>query len=191
MYLVLGEPGTGKTLLGMTFLKEGLANGEDVLFIHGEEAKKDMLLNGAAVGIDLDSAEDELLLEDIDHRGTELVAVDGTEGYQLSLQGDQGDVIRSLHALSRHLTARNVTVVVIDQSDQSAGLRTPTQKNFSYLVGNVVALNDIEREGHKERIASVMKKRIGDHEETARPYTLRKDGVEMREPERATEGFLT
>ena len=35
MYLVSGEPGTGKTTTGYHFLEDGLANGETVLHIHG------------------------------------------------------------------------------------------------------------------------------------------------------------
>jgi circadian clock protein KaiC len=57
MYLVLGKPGTGKTLLGMSFLETGIENGENVLYIHGEESKAEILVNGGQVGIDLADAD--------------------------------------------------------------------------------------------------------------------------------------
>ncbi len=57
MYLVAGEPGTGKTTLGMEFLRAGLDGGEDVLFIHGEESKRSILANSAEFGIDLAGAD--------------------------------------------------------------------------------------------------------------------------------------
>lgn len=57
MYLVHGQPGTGKTLLGMHFLEEGLKNDETVLFIHGEESRREILANGFAVNIDISNAE--------------------------------------------------------------------------------------------------------------------------------------
>jgi circadian clock protein KaiC len=57
LYLVLGEPGTGKTLLGTEFLSEGLADDETVLFIHGEESVGDLRANAAELGIDIEGAE--------------------------------------------------------------------------------------------------------------------------------------
>lgn len=56
MYLVYGEPGVGKTLLGMHFLEAGLERDETVLFVHGEESREELLVNGAELGIDLDGA---------------------------------------------------------------------------------------------------------------------------------------
>ncbi len=38
LYLVVGRPGTGKTLLGMEFLQTGIQADETVLFVHGEVA---------------------------------------------------------------------------------------------------------------------------------------------------------
>lgn len=57
LYLVCGRPGTGKTLLGMHFLEEGLERDETVLFIHGEESRDEILTNGAELGIDVSDAE--------------------------------------------------------------------------------------------------------------------------------------
>lgn len=57
LYLVAGEPGTGKTLLGMEFLREGLEAGDTVLFIHGEESREDLVANAAELSIDLDGVE--------------------------------------------------------------------------------------------------------------------------------------
>ncbi|SNZ05132.1 circadian clock protein KaiC [Natronoarchaeum philippinense] len=57
LYLVLGEPGTGKTTLGMEFLSAGLERDETVLLIHGEESKGGHLTNAAQFDIDLSDAE--------------------------------------------------------------------------------------------------------------------------------------
>ena len=57
MYLVCGRPGTGKTILGMHFLEEGLGRGETVLFVHGEESREEILTNAATIGIDITDAE--------------------------------------------------------------------------------------------------------------------------------------
>jgi circadian clock protein KaiC len=57
MYLISGEPGTGKTTIGLHFLEEGLANDETGLFIHGEESASEILQNAAQFNIDISSAE--------------------------------------------------------------------------------------------------------------------------------------
>ncbi|MBX0298221.1 ATPase domain-containing protein [Haloarcula nitratireducens] len=57
IYLVLGSPGTGKTLLGSKFLSTGLENDENVLFIHGEESRADLCLNAEELGINLDGVD--------------------------------------------------------------------------------------------------------------------------------------
>ncbi|ELZ80557.1 circadian clock protein, KaiC [Haloferax larsenii JCM 13917] len=56
-YLVRGAPGTGKTILGMHFLKEGIDNGESALFVNLEESESDVRSNAASLGIDLSGVE--------------------------------------------------------------------------------------------------------------------------------------
>lgn len=57
MYLVTGDPGTGKTTLCFHFLQAGLGNGERTLCIHGEESAAEIRENAAQFGIDLDDVE--------------------------------------------------------------------------------------------------------------------------------------
>ena len=205
-----GPTGVGKTTFAAQLLEAVTRAGHPASMYQFEEGVEMVRHRSASLGIDIDDRENSLLTlaeiepltlspeefarevkRDVDERGTELVVIDGTEGYQLSLHGEDTDIVGSLHALCRYLTGRNVTVVLIDQSDQSDGMTEPTSKNFSYLADNVVVLNYIERDGRKERIAGVMKKRLGNHEETVRPYTLGTDGIEMRDPETAIGDFLT
>lgn len=57
VYLVSGKPGSGKTMMGMHFLEEGLQNGEKALFIHGEESQQELVTNAASVGIDIEETD--------------------------------------------------------------------------------------------------------------------------------------
>lgn len=56
LYLVVGVPGTGKTTLGMHFLRAGLDADENVLLIHGEESQADISVNAAQLNIDIADA---------------------------------------------------------------------------------------------------------------------------------------
>ncbi|MFB6183897.1 MAG: ATPase domain-containing protein [Haloarculaceae archaeon] len=52
-YLVRGEPGAGKTILGFHYLTAGVDAGEQVLFINLEEPTADIEANAASLGFDL------------------------------------------------------------------------------------------------------------------------------------------
>ncbi|MCX8026439.1 MAG: hypothetical protein N3A62_01105 [Thermodesulfovibrionales bacterium] len=56
-YLVRGGPGTGKTTLGLHFLKAGVANNERVLFISLEENEQSIRANASKIGIDISGIE--------------------------------------------------------------------------------------------------------------------------------------
>ncbi|SIR82379.1 circadian clock protein KaiC [Haladaptatus litoreus] len=52
-YLVRGDPGTGKTILGMNYLTTGVEAGETVLFVNLEESEEDIRDNASTLDIDL------------------------------------------------------------------------------------------------------------------------------------------
>lgn len=52
-YLVRGDPGTGKTILGLHFLTAGAAQGETTLFINLEETTEEITQNADKLGFDL------------------------------------------------------------------------------------------------------------------------------------------
>lgn len=52
-YLLRGEPGTGKTILGLHYLTAGIAHDETPLFINLEETTEDIKQNAASLGFDL------------------------------------------------------------------------------------------------------------------------------------------
>jgi circadian clock protein KaiC len=56
-YMATGDPGTGKTLLGLHFLTAGRDAGKTGLFVNLEEPTADVQLNAAGFGFDLDGIE--------------------------------------------------------------------------------------------------------------------------------------
>jgi len=56
-YLVRGEPGTGKTILGLHYLTAGAANDENCLFVHLEEPERNIRDNATTLGLDLSGIE--------------------------------------------------------------------------------------------------------------------------------------
>ena len=57
LFLVQGNPGTGKTTIGLSFLREGARRGERGLYITLSESKEELLVVGKAHGWNLDDFE--------------------------------------------------------------------------------------------------------------------------------------
>ncbi|AWB26920.1 ATPase domain-containing protein [Halococcoides cellulosivorans] len=56
-YMIRGEPGAGKTTLGLHFLTEGIENGESTLYVNLEEDEDDITRNAESLGFDLSEVE--------------------------------------------------------------------------------------------------------------------------------------
>lgn len=56
-YMVRGQPGTGKSVLGLHFLTEATVDGNEALYINLEEAEADIRDNATSLGFDLDGIE--------------------------------------------------------------------------------------------------------------------------------------
>ncbi|PHQ37745.1 recombinase RecA [Halorubrum persicum] len=56
-YMVRGQAGSGKTMLGFHYLQQGIDEGETALFINLEEDIRDLKENAAALGFDTDAIE--------------------------------------------------------------------------------------------------------------------------------------
>src|ERR1044072_577749 len=68
LYLVQGEPGTGKTTLGMRFILEGVSRGEAGLYITLSESKEELESAAASHGWSLD----DVIIQDLTISGDSL-----------------------------------------------------------------------------------------------------------------------
>jgi circadian clock protein KaiC len=126
----------------------------------------------------------------VEERGVEVVVIDGVSGYKQALHGNRADTTRKLHALTRYLKSVNVSVVLVDELSQVTGLREATGEGISYLADNLVFMNYVEREGRIERVVGVLKKRLGDFEETLRGFDITGDGIQVAGPVEDVHGIL-
>jgi circadian clock protein KaiC len=55
LYLIEGDPGTGKTTLALQFLMEGVRAGETALYITLSESKRELLIAAESHGWNLDN----------------------------------------------------------------------------------------------------------------------------------------
>lgn len=208
--VVSGPTGVGKTTTGTQFLSETAARGERAAVFLLEESVDTFEHRSEAIGLPVSDlrADGRLAVEaveplavspqefaqrvrrEVERHDTEVVMIDGARGYTLSMQGEEDDLVRELHALGRYLKNMGVTVVLIDEIDTVTGEFQATNSGISYLADNVVFLSYLEMDGELRKVAGVLKKRVGDFERTLREFRITETGIAVGEPLTGLRGVL-
>jgi len=104
-YLVVGEPGTGKTVFGLQFLHRGLIDGEMVLYVTVDEKPSDIIEQAASLGW--------ILPPYIEKK--KLLILDASAYVNSNTGENQGkDIQKIATELNNHIKRTGVTRVVID-----------------------------------------------------------------------------
>ncbi|RYE32409.1 MAG: circadian clock protein KaiC [Hyphomicrobiales bacterium] len=198
--LVLGPAGTGKSLLGLTFIEGAISRGESAgLFVFDEELG--LLFDRAKkLGIDLQAMVDggKLFVEQVDaaemspgefaervrrcveEHGVRTVIIDSLNGYQAAMPHEQALVLH-IHELLQYLNRQGATTfLTVAQHGLVGDMNTPV--DVTYLADTVILLRYFEALGRVRRAISIVKKRTGGHEDTIREYRIDGRGITLGEP---------
>jgi circadian clock protein KaiC len=209
--ILSGPSGVGKSTTATEFLETVASGGNNAVAYLFEESKNMFVRRSETFDIPVTDLCDRgtLELESIDpltqsaeefgqraraqveERDVDLVVIDGIDGYKSSLYGEERMLARKLHALTRYLKNTNVAVVLIDEIGEMTGLQSPTSSNISYIADNIMFLKYVELNGQLKRVAGVVKKRIGDFEDTLREFAVTGDGITVDEPITDLQGILS
>jgi len=208
--IVSGPTGVGKTTTATLFAQAAAQRGERAAIYMFEESPATFRQRSSALGIpveDLEASEDlhvqevepltrsaeefaQMVREQVEQRDTEVVVLDGINGYKLSIQGDEEPLIRKLHALGRYLKNMGVTVIFVDEVDTVTGNFQATNVGISYLADNVLFLRHVELDGRLRKVIGVLKKRVSDFESTLREFELAEGEISVGEPMTDVRGLL-
>lgn len=175
---MMGHPGTGKTLMGLNFLNEGVRLGEPCLMLGFYESIPRLVLKAKAVGMDLQPAVhndkldiiwlppleylmDELagrVLENIDRRGVTRLFVDGIEGFE-AITVHPERVASFMLALVSELRIRNVTTLFTQELSYFQDVSKSGGLPSSALYENIFMLKNREIAEKGYRQISVVKLR--------------------------------
>jgi circadian clock protein KaiC len=206
--LVLGPAGTGKSVIGLTFIRTAVERGEcAALFVFDEEVGL-LVSRAKAIGIDLQAMIDarHLVLEQVDAaeltpgeftervrrcvevNGARTVIIDSLNGYQAAMPGEHALVLH-MHELLQYLNRQGATTfLTVAQHGLVGDMRTPV--DVTYLADTVILLRYFEATGQVRRAISVIKKRTGAHEHSIREYRIGSGGVTVGEPLMNFQGVL-
>jgi circadian clock protein KaiC len=210
--LVAGPAGTGKTLLAMQFIAEGVRRGEPGVIAVFEEQPDRYLDRARHAGIDLaamvaenkvrvlylrpvDLSVDETLhtIQALaDEIGAQRVVFDSLSGFELAIAPSFREEFReSFYRMAGTLSIVGITVLMTVEVIESFTDLCFSPHAISFLVDDIVLQRYVELDGKLERMIAVIKMRGGDHDHELRRYQITASGLVVGEPLQGYRGLLT
>jgi circadian clock protein KaiC len=207
---ISGPPGVGKTTLGATYATQAAdEHGRSAIYLF-EERIETFLHRCRSLGIPVNELREQDLLSihvieplahspeefahtvryEVEKNGTETVLIDGIGGYISAIQGEEDELDRELHALTRYLCNREVTVFVTDAIHQITGISAGTSRQISPIADNLMFLSYVEIRGSLQKVVGVLKKRAGGFEHTLREFEITGDELRVGAPMTNLHGIL-
>lgn len=206
--LVSGTPGTGKTSLAAHLVAAACSRGERCLFFAYEEAADQIIRNMASIGIHLEQWIEKGLLQIQSTRpsfyGTEMhlltsqklidefkpdvVVIDPITN--LSQIGSPPEVKSLLVRLIDFLKMNKITTLFTSLT-HGGSPKEATDIGVSSLMDTWIMLSDLETNGERNRVLTVLKSRGMEHSNQVREFHLTGSGIELRDVYVAPVGVLT
>jgi circadian clock protein KaiC len=206
MTMVLGAPGSGKTLLGLSLLAAGADAGEPCLYFGFFETASELCRRADGIGLRLSAhvesgsiellwqspleaiadALAERLLGAVRARGVKRLFIDGIGGFKDSLP----DARRSrafLGALCNELSSLGVVTVLSEQTSQLSELEFP-EHGLTALLDTVIGLRYVAQGQRIQKCISLLKIREGGGDPSPREFSIDASGFSVSPPAAAGEG---
>ena len=210
--LVSGQAGTGKTSIAATFVNAACKRGEKCLLFIFEESESQFIRNMKSIGMDFEpwikkgllkfhavrptaySLEMHLsmMLKLIDEFKPRVIAVDPISN--LYPIGDDIQVRSMMMRLIDYAKSLQITGLFTNLSNDSdaseAYALEPTQMAVSSLMDAWLILKNVEGNGERNRVFSIIKSRGMAHSNQLREFVLSDKGIELLDLYKGSEGVL-
>ena len=196
--IISGPPGSGKTTLGVEFLRMAAEAGQRAVLFCFEESVESIVYRARTIGAPLDALlasgsmqilrtnlleqyPDEFLAQvrlAVERDGASIVMFDSLRGYQLEME-QFGSPLSHIHNLIHYLRRKGVTCLMINEYESITGDVQATELGISHLAENIILMRYAE---HQERIIKVitcLKKRGGRFQSELRELHIGPDGFNV------------
>ena len=207
--LIMGPPGTGKSVIAVQFALAAAARGEKAAIFAFDETIATTLSRAAALDLPLQRHVDDGLvqLQQVDpaemtpgefvhevraavDRGARIVVIDSLNGYLNAMPAEHFLVVQ-LHELLTFLGQRGVTTILVTAQHGLLGSNMVAPVDVSYLADSVILLRYFECDGELRNAISVMKKRTGSHDRAIRRFEVCRNGFRVGEALSHLRGVFT
>jgi circadian clock protein KaiC len=198
--LIIGESGSGKTIIGVQFLIEGIKRGKKCLYITFEEKKKDFYLNMKSIGFDLEKLEKDgkfffleytpekvkTMLEEgggaietlVLRKKIERMVIDSMTSFGLLFENDL-EKRESLLALFNMLKKWECTTVLTYEGNADENKIAPDVLGVES--DSIIVLYFIKGNEERERSLEILKMRGTKHSSKTYGFTIEKDGIKLNQ----------
>jgi len=196
--LIAGPSGTGKSVVSVQFIAEGLRQGEAGIVAVFEEAPREYAGRARSFGLDLETPQqagkleilylrpldlsvDETLQELLDavaKIGARRVVIDSLAGFEMALApAFRQDFRESLYRMIGALTGIGVTILSTVEVPEAFNQFAFSPHAISFLTDDIIRLRYVEIEGQLRKILVVVKMRGGDHSKDICEYEITPRGL--------------
>jgi circadian clock protein KaiC len=125
----------------------------------------------------------------VDRANARLVVIDSLTGY-LNAMAEEQHLVLQMHEILTYLNQKGiVTILLLANHGLLGQMAAPV--DMTYLCDSVMLLRFFENGGRLRRAISVIKKRVGSHEDTIREFKISEHGLDVGEPLEKFRGILT
>jgi circadian clock protein KaiC len=197
--LVAGPSGAGKTLMGLHFVFNGVANGEPGVIASLQENPVQLERIARGFGWSLeenlvtvlyrspnDVYIDEWvyeLLESIERSGAKRVLIDSLSDLQYATP-DQVRFREFIYSLTQRLSRAGISPIMTSEVPELFHVGRLAEYGVSHLADNVILLQYLRADTRLLRTVTVLKSRASAHDPEVREFEITSDGIILGEPRR-------
>ena len=195
--LLLGPTGSGKSSVAAQYVHSAVGRAEHVAMFCFDENLSTCFARTRGQGLDLEAAVlkgmlsvrqvdpaelspgelAHLVRDAVERDGARVVVIDSLNGYLMAMP-EENFLLIQMHELLSYLSQRGVTtLLVVAQHGLIGPMQAPI--DVSYLADTVIMFRFFEAMGQVRKAISVLKKRIGDHENSIREFQVSSTGVRV------------
>src|SRR5579863_1748466 len=196
--MIAGSTGSGKSLLGLQFLLEGIREGENGLIVNLEETAEQIVRNAEVLGFDLSPLIDQNRLKIVTIDPAELdlnqhvglvidraraisaqrVLIDSVSAYEAVAQNPL-QYKDALFALVSYFKRRGVSSLFTSEIPELVETPRITSQMTSMLVDTLLLLRYVQIENKVGKVLLVLKSRGSDHSKELREYVIEQGGIRL------------
>lgn len=196
--LITGATGTGKSILGLSWLRQGILEGEPGLLISFDESKEQILRTGNAFAWDLSNAIQDGMLTiehlspvelDVDlhlfrvhslaeQLGAKRILLDSISTFEIGM-ADKVKYTDYIWGLANYFKSRGISVTLVAESNALYDIQV-SKHGISYIADNIIYLIFHRQDFTLTRLIGVLKMRGCAHCGEERQYIIGAQGPQVQ-----------